>query len=78
MFDSFDLIVGQIQTASQSSPMQAYNQAINDLDKELDVLKYELEVMISLPLDHFFCNLGDVNMFLFFIMTEYSSLLTLH
>ncbi|KAH7424448.1 hypothetical protein KP509_11G009300 [Ceratopteris richardii] len=29
----------KIQTTSQSSPMQAYNQAINDLDKELDCLK---------------------------------------
>lgn len=40
-------ILVRIQTASQSSPMQAYNQAINDLDKELDALKYELEGEIS-------------------------------
>ncbi|WMV56057.1 hypothetical protein MTR67_049442 [Solanum verrucosum] len=33
----------QIQTTSQSSPMQAYNQAINDLDKELDHLKSQFE-----------------------------------
>ena len=35
----------QIQTTSQSSPMQAYNQAINDLDKELDHLKQAFEVI---------------------------------
>lgn len=34
----------QIHTTSQSSPMQAYNQAINDLDKELDYLKSAFEV----------------------------------
>lgn len=34
----------QIHTTSQSSPMQAYNQAINDLDKELDYLKNAFEV----------------------------------
>ncbi|CAK9184557.1 unnamed protein product, partial [Ilex paraguariensis] len=33
----------QIHTTSQSSPMQAYNQAINDLDKELDFLKNAFE-----------------------------------
>ncbi|KAF3645697.1 DNA-directed RNA polymerases II, IV and V subunit 11 [Capsicum annuum] len=33
----------RIQTTSQSSPMQAYNQAINDLDKELDHLKNQFE-----------------------------------
>ncbi|KAF9592004.1 hypothetical protein IFM89_011587 [Coptis chinensis] len=32
-------IIVRIHTASQSSPMQAYNQAINDLDKELSHLK---------------------------------------
>ncbi|KAG9135393.1 hypothetical protein Leryth_007157 [Lithospermum erythrorhizon] len=32
-------IIVRIHTTSQSSPMQAYNQAINDLDKELDHLK---------------------------------------
>ncbi|RVW23392.1 DNA-directed RNA polymerases II, IV and V subunit 11 [Vitis vinifera] len=34
---------GAIHTTSQSSPMQAYNQAINDLDKELDYLKNAFE-----------------------------------
>ncbi|KAB5541114.1 hypothetical protein DKX38_014088 [Salix brachista] len=33
-----------IHTTSQSSPMQAYNQAINDLDKELDHLKNAFEL----------------------------------
>lgn len=37
----------QIHTTSQSSPMQAYNQAINDLDKELNHLKSVFEVSIS-------------------------------
>ncbi|KAK4402339.1 DNA-directed RNA polymerases II, IV and V subunit [Sesamum angolense] len=36
-------ILLRIHTTSQSSPMQAYNQAINDLDKELDHLKNEFE-----------------------------------
>ncbi|KAK4709293.1 hypothetical protein AABB24_018976 [Solanum stoloniferum] len=36
-------ILLRIQTTSQSSPMQAYNQAINDLDKELDHLKSQFE-----------------------------------
>ncbi|XP_045809714.1 DNA-directed RNA polymerases II, IV and V subunit 11-like [Trifolium pratense] len=36
-----------IHTTSQSSPMQAYNQSINDLDKELDHLKsgFEAELL---------------------------------
>jgi DNA-directed RNA polymerase II subunit RPB11 len=34
----------QIQTTSQSSPMQAYNLAITDLTKELDHLKAAFEV----------------------------------
>jgi DNA-directed RNA polymerase II subunit RPB11 len=33
----------QIQTTSQSSPMQAYNLAITDLTKELDHLKAAFE-----------------------------------
>ncbi|THG05536.1 hypothetical protein TEA_016689 [Camellia sinensis var. sinensis] len=37
-------IIVRIHTTSQSSPMQAYNQAINDLDKELDYLKNAFEV----------------------------------
>ncbi|XP_042000418.1 uncharacterized protein LOC121749830 [Salvia splendens] len=37
----------RIQTTSQSSPMQAYNQAINDLDKELDHLKNAFEVELA-------------------------------
>ncbi|CAI9765508.1 unnamed protein product [Fraxinus pennsylvanica] len=36
-------IIIRIHTTSQSSPMQAYNQAINDLDKELDHLKNAFE-----------------------------------
>ncbi|KDP34902.1 hypothetical protein JCGZ_09190 [Jatropha curcas] len=36
-------ILVRIHTTSQSSPMQAYNQAINDLDKELDHLKNQFE-----------------------------------
>ncbi|KAL0725827.1 hypothetical protein Bca4012_040426 [Brassica carinata] len=36
-------IIVRIHTTSQSSPMQAYNQAINDLDKELDFLKSQFE-----------------------------------
>lgn len=39
-------IIVRIHTTSQSSPMQAYNQAINDLDKELDHLKSCFEVML--------------------------------
>ncbi|RZB93414.1 DNA-directed RNA polymerases II, IV and V subunit 11 [Glycine soja] len=33
----------KIHTTSQSSPMQAYNQSINDLDRELDHLKSAFE-----------------------------------
>ncbi|KAG8388655.1 hypothetical protein BUALT_Bualt02G0147900 [Buddleja alternifolia] len=40
-------IIIRIHTASQSSPMQAYNQAINDLDKELDHLKNEFEMELA-------------------------------
>ncbi|KAL6509587.1 DNA-directed RNA polymerases II, IV and V subunit 11 [Orobanche gracilis] len=40
-------IILRIHTTSQSSPMQAYNQAINDLDKELDHLKNEFEVELA-------------------------------
>ncbi|GER53141.1 DNA-directed RNA polymerase [Striga asiatica] len=40
-------ILLRIHTTSQSSPMQAYNQAINDLDKELDHLKNEFENICS-------------------------------
>lgn len=36
-------ILLRIQTTSQSSPMQAYNLAIDDLDKELDHLKKAFE-----------------------------------
>ncbi|KAA3453242.1 DNA-directed RNA polymerases II, IV and V subunit 11 [Gossypium australe] len=49
-------ILVRIHTTSQSSPMQAYNQAINDLDKELDHLKNAFEVLhlnsvlVALPL----------------------------
>eukprot|EP00897_Mesotaenium_endlicherianum_P010231 jgi/Mesen1/9236/ME000006S09234 len=34
----YELII-KVQTTSQSSPVQAYNLALNDLDKELDSLK---------------------------------------
>ncbi|XP_059073123.1 DNA-directed RNA polymerases II, IV and V subunit 11 isoform X3 [Cryptomeria japonica] len=37
-------IIVKVQTTSQSSPMQAYNLAINDLDKELDHLKAAVKV----------------------------------
>ncbi|XP_056863285.1 DNA-directed RNA polymerases II, IV and V subunit 11-like [Raphanus sativus] len=37
-------IIVRIHTTSQSSPMQAYNQTINDLDKELDFLKSQFEL----------------------------------
>jgi DNA-directed RNA polymerase II subunit RPB11 len=37
-------LCGQIHTTSQSSPTQAYTQAINDLDKELEYLKQAFEV----------------------------------
>ncbi|KAL6592640.1 hypothetical protein ACP70R_022480 [Stipagrostis hirtigluma subsp. patula] len=36
-------IIVRIHTTSQSSPTQAYTQAINDLDKELDYLKQAFE-----------------------------------
>lgn len=36
-------ILLRIQTTSQSSPMQAYNLAIDDLDKELDLMKRSFE-----------------------------------
>ncbi|RDX97426.1 DNA-directed RNA polymerases II, IV and V subunit 11, partial [Mucuna pruriens] len=38
-------IIIRIHTTSQSSPMQAYNQSINDLDKELDHLKNAFETV---------------------------------
>ncbi|KAB1209653.1 DNA-directed RNA polymerases II, IV and V subunit 11 [Morella rubra] len=44
-------IIVRIHTTSQSSPMQAYNQAINDLDKELDHLKSIFEVRCGLTND---------------------------
>ncbi|AQK72649.1 DNA-directed RNA polymerases II IV and V subunit 11 [Zea mays] len=37
------ICVRQIHTTSQSSPTQAYTQAINDLDKELEYLKQAFE-----------------------------------
>ncbi|KAL6973902.1 DNA-directed RNA polymerases II, IV and V subunit 11, variant 2 [Sarracenia purpurea var. burkii] len=40
-------IIVRIHTTSQSSPMQAYNQAINDLDKELDHLKNAFEAEVA-------------------------------
>ncbi|CAN8278859.1 unnamed protein product [Cochlearia groenlandica] len=40
-------IIVRIHTTSQSSPMQAYNQAINDLDKELDFLKSQFEAEVA-------------------------------
>lgn len=40
-------IIIKIQTTSQSSPMQAYNQAVNDLDKELDHLKQAFEAEMA-------------------------------
>ncbi|CDP03451.1 unnamed protein product [Coffea canephora] len=40
-------IIVRIHTTSQSSPMQAYNQAVNDLDKELDHLKSAFEAELA-------------------------------
>ncbi|KVH92216.1 DNA-directed RNA polymerase, RBP11-like protein [Cynara cardunculus var. scolymus] len=40
-------IIVRVHTTSQSSPMQAYNQAINDLDKELDHLKAAFEAEVA-------------------------------
>ncbi|CAI9103040.1 OLC1v1001457C1 [Oldenlandia corymbosa var. corymbosa] len=40
-------IIVRIQTTAQSSPMQAYNQAVNDLDKELDHLKEQFEAEVA-------------------------------
>uniref|UniRef100_A0A0C9S4M3 TSA: Wollemia nobilis Ref_Wollemi_Transcript_23608_750 transcribed RNA sequence n=1 Tax=Wollemia nobilis TaxID=56998 RepID=A0A0C9S4M3_9CONI len=40
-------ILVKIQTTSQSSPIQAYNLAINDLDKELDHLKSGVQVEVD-------------------------------
>ncbi|KAL2609112.1 hypothetical protein R1flu_027685 [Riccia fluitans] len=40
-------LVIKIQTTSQSSPMQAYNLAVNDLDKELDHLKQVFQEEIN-------------------------------
>jgi hypothetical protein len=45
----------QIHTSSQSSPMQAYNLAINDLDRELDHLKKAFEVCSNTRLLAQFC-----------------------
>ncbi|KAK9128709.1 hypothetical protein Syun_017506 [Stephania yunnanensis] len=46
-------IIVRIHTTSQSSPMQAYNQAITDLDKELNHLKdvFEGQVGSTTPID---------------------------
>ncbi|OIV89503.1 hypothetical protein TanjilG_20437 [Lupinus angustifolius] len=51
---SLFLFSESIHTTSQSSPMQAYNQSINDLDRELDQLKNAFEVYSYLFLS--FCN----------------------
>ncbi|GJY46473.1 DNA-directed RNA polymerases II, IV and V subunit 11 [Tanacetum coccineum] len=40
-------IIVRVHTTSQSSPMQAYNLAINDLDKELDHLKAAFEAEVA-------------------------------
>ncbi|PWA93402.1 DNA-directed RNA polymerase, RBP11-like protein [Artemisia annua] len=40
-------IIVRVHTTSQSSPMQAYNQSINDLDKELDHLKAVFEAEVA-------------------------------
>ncbi|KAF5822373.1 putative DNA-directed RNA polymerase [Helianthus annuus] len=40
-------IIVRVHTTSQSSPMQAYNLAINDLDKELDHLKAVFEAEVA-------------------------------
>ncbi|KAI5389391.1 hypothetical protein KIW84_074876 [Lathyrus oleraceus] len=50
-------IIIRIHTTSQSSPMQAYNQSINDLDKELDTLKsgFEGTCILEQKVDSFGC-----------------------
>ncbi|WZY84841.1 hypothetical protein YC2023_031225 [Brassica napus] len=45
-------IIVRVRTTNQSSPMQAYNQAINDLDKELDTLKNQFEAEMAKFSDH--------------------------
>jgi hypothetical protein len=40
------MLCGQIHTTSQSSPTQAYTQAVSDLDKELECLKQAFEVCL--------------------------------
>ncbi|KAI3744004.1 hypothetical protein L1987_57076 [Smallanthus sonchifolius] len=40
-------IIVRVYTTSQSSPMQAYNQSITDLDKELDHLKVAFEAEVA-------------------------------
>uniref|UniRef100_A0A0D6R8Y1 DNA-directed RNA polymerase RBP11-like dimerisation domain-containing protein n=1 Tax=Araucaria cunninghamii TaxID=56994 RepID=A0A0D6R8Y1_ARACU len=40
-------VILRIQTTSQSSPMQAYNLAIDDLDKELEYLKNQFEAEVG-------------------------------
>jgi len=42
------LLCGQIHTTSQSSPTQAYTQAISTIDKELEYLKQAIEIFWSL------------------------------
>ncbi|RID72508.1 hypothetical protein BRARA_C04398 [Brassica rapa] len=46
------LEIVRVRTTNQSSPMQAYNQAINDLDKELDTLKNQFEAEMAKFSDH--------------------------
>ncbi|WOL02512.1 hypothetical protein Cni_G11231 [Canna indica] len=45
-------IIVRIQTTSQSSPTQAYSQAIEDLDKELDHLKKCFELKVAMGRAH--------------------------
>lgn len=46
-------VIIKVQTTSQSSPMQAYNQAINDLDKELDHLKQVFQAEMAQKQDFY-------------------------
>ena len=48
-------IIVRIHTTSQSSPMQAYNQSVNDLDRELDHLKSAFEAeMLKFSRDYWY------------------------
>nr|KYP67938.1 DNA-directed RNA polymerase II subunit RPB11 [Cajanus cajan] len=55
-------IIVRIHTTSQSSPMQAYNQSINDLDREFDHLKnaFEVKCVFLLFFEQYICKFYDI------------------